>query len=47
MGKILLDIPDSLHQEIKILAAKQKAYIKDLAVKAITEYLGRNKKEKE
>jgi hypothetical protein len=40
----LRDFPEDLHHKAKIQAAVERVTLKDLIVKALTEYLGRQEK---
>jgi len=44
MGQYLLDLPDELHMELKILAIREKTTLKELLIKALVEYLKSAKK---
>jgi predicted HicB family RNase H-like nuclease len=43
LGKILLEINDDLHQELRILAIKKKVTLKDLIISTLEEVVKENK----
>jgi len=44
MKQYMMDFPDELHREAKVRAAQEGITLKDLIIKAISEYLTKAKK---
>ena len=44
MKQYMMDFPDELHREAKIRAAQEGITLKDLIIKAVSEYLAKAKK---
>jgi hypothetical protein len=43
MGQYLIDLPDDLHRDAKVMAALEGTTLKEIIITALTEYLKKKK----